>query len=92
MGKASSWAETSSNMDSETKQDQKNRKITNNAVSKIFWPQPKYPPIKNRKCSVAGCDSTGHLSGRREHHFTSEACPVFHNSSACTCRQLVSKS
>ena len=91
-GKASSRAEASSDTDSETEQDQKNRKITNNAASKIFRPRPKYPPIENRKCPVAGCDSTGHLSGRRERHFTSEACPVFHNSSAWTCRQLVSKS
>ena len=89
-GKASSRAEASSDTDSETEQDQKNRKITNNAASKIFRPRPKYPPIENRKCPVAGCDSTGHLSGRRERHFTSEACPVFHNSSAWTCRQAVS--
>ena len=85
-GKASSRAEASSDTDSETEQDNKNRKIT---ASKIFRPRPKYPPIENRKCPVSGCDSSGHLSGRRERHFTSEACPVFHNSSALSCRQAV---
>ena len=84
-------AEASSDTDSETEQDNKNRKITNNAASKIFRPRPKYPPIEGRKCPVAGCDSSGHLSGRREKHFTAEACPVFHNSSAWACRQVVAE-
>lgn len=37
------------------------------------------PPIENRKCPVEGCDSTGHLGGLYEKHFSVEACPVFHN-------------
>ena len=41
---------------------------------------------------MVGCDSSGHLSGKREKHFTSEACPIFHNSSAWACRQAAADS
>ena len=37
------------------------------------------PPIENRKCPVEGCDSTGHLGGLYDKHFSVDACPVFHN-------------
>ena len=37
------------------------------------------PPIEKRKCPVEGCDSSGHLGGLYEKHFSVEACPVFHN-------------
>lgn len=37
------------------------------------------PPIEKRKCPVEGCDSSGHLGGLYERHFSVEACPVFHN-------------
>ncbi|XP_059471366.1 histone acetyltransferase KAT7 isoform X2 [Neocloeon triangulifer] len=36
-------------------------------------------PIEERKCPVRNCDSSGHLSGRHDKHFTVEACPIFHN-------------
>lgn len=37
------------------------------------------PPIEKRKCPVEGCDSSGHLGGLYERHFSVDACPVFHN-------------
>ncbi|XP_037958729.1 histone acetyltransferase KAT7 [Teleopsis dalmanni] len=38
-----------------------------------------------RKCSVEGCDSSGHLSGLLERHFLPEACPIYHNLTAAEC-------
>ena len=58
--------------DSEAEQDA----VTSaTVVSKIFRPRPEFPPIEKRKCPVSGCDSSGHLSGKLDTHFTSEACP-----------------
>lgn len=34
---------------------------------------------EERKCPIIGCDSTGHLGGRVDKHFTQEACPIYHN-------------
>lgn len=33
---------------------------------------------EERRCLVDGCNSSGHLGGRFEKHFTEEACPLFH--------------
>ncbi|KAI1278805.1 Histone acetyltransferase KAT7 [Halotydeus destructor] len=37
------------------------------------------------KCSVPGCDSRGHLSGKYEFHQTPITCPVFHNLTSEDC-------
>uniref|UniRef100_A0A1B0CTL8 Putative histone acetyltransferase kat7 isoform x1 n=1 Tax=Lutzomyia longipalpis TaxID=7200 RepID=A0A1B0CTL8_LUTLO len=38
------------------------------------------PPAQiERKCPFEGCDSSGHLGGQYEKHFTIEACPLYHN-------------
>ena len=69
------------------------RKMDSNsaaAKSKIFRPRPQLPPIEKRKCPVAGCDSSGHLSGKLERHFTCEACPVYHNTTPAACREAMS--
>lgn len=42
--------------------------------------------IEERKCPLECCDSIGHLGGKQEKHFTIEACPIFHNVSAQTCK------
>ncbi|RZF44453.1 hypothetical protein LSTR_LSTR002226 [Laodelphax striatellus] len=42
-----------------------------------------------RKCPVEGCDSSGHLSGKLEKHFTIEACPVYHNRTPQACKEAV---
>lgn len=39
------------------------------------------------RCPVEGCDSSGHLSGEHESHFTQTTCPIFHNSSPQKCRE-----
>ncbi|XP_045494781.1 histone acetyltransferase KAT7 [Colias croceus] len=38
-----------------------------------------------RRCPVRGCDSTGHLGGKSEKHFTYDACPIYHNVTAAWC-------
>ncbi|KAJ8965367.1 hypothetical protein NQ317_015295 [Molorchus minor] len=43
--------------------------------------------IEERRCPLEGCDSNGHLSGKFEKHFTLEACPIYHNTTAEKCRQ-----
>lgn len=43
-------------------------------------PAKKTPTVpEERKCPVDGCDSSGHLGGRIDKHFTQEACPTYHN-------------
>lgn len=44
--------------------------------------------LEERKCPLDGCNSEGHLGGRLEHHFTIDACPLFHNVSANECAEL----
>ena len=61
-------------------------KKTSVAIARIFRPRPQYPPIENRKCPVPGCDSQGHLSGKVERHFTHDACPLYHNTTAQACK------
>ena len=36
-------------------------------------------PVKNEKCPVDGCDSSGHINGSKETHFLRESCPYYHN-------------
>ena len=91
-------AEASSDSDSEVEDAAKTsgakaeraKTSTSSAASKIFRPRPQFPNIENRKCPVPGCDSKGHLSGKLERHFTQEACPLYHNTSASACREVVS--
>eukprot|EP00095_Tigriopus_kingsejongensis_P006180 maker-scaffold191_size271209-snap-gene-1.32 protein:Tk06180 transcript:maker-scaffold191_size271209-snap-gene-1.32-mRNA-1 annotation:"histone acetyltransferase kat7" len=45
-------------------------------------------PIETRKCPVPGCDSSGHLGGKMDRHFLTEACPVFHNTTRKACRDM----
>eukprot|EP00092_Neocalanus_flemingeri_P020954 GFUD01022702.1.p1 GENE.GFUD01022702.1~~GFUD01022702.1.p1 ORF type:complete len:901 (-),score=273.37 GFUD01022702.1:151-2853(-) len=61
-------------------------KKTTGAIAKIFRPRPQYPPLENRKCPVPRCDSKGHLSGKLERHFTHDACPLYHNTTAQACK------
>lgn len=39
------------------------------------------------RCPVEGCDSSGHLSGEHESHFTQTTCPIFHNLSPKECEE-----
>ncbi|CAF4746286.1 unnamed protein product [Pieris macdunnoughi] len=45
--------------------------------SPVIPSQPTAPSEK--RCPVRGCDSTGHLGGVADRHFTYDACPVYHN-------------
>lgn len=42
---------------------------------------------EERKCPLEGCNSTGHLSGKHEKHFTIEACPFYHNMGLAHCKE-----
>lgn len=42
---------------------------------------------EERRCTVDGCDSVGHLGGRMPKHFTPEACPVWHGFTLTETRQ-----
>ncbi|XP_038214836.1 histone acetyltransferase KAT7 isoform X2 [Zerene cesonia] len=47
---------------------------------------PQIPPTPSeRRCPVRGCDSTGHLGGKLEKHFTYDACPTYHNVTGAWC-------
>ena len=48
-------------------------------------------PIERRDCPTPGCDSSGHLGGKQDRHFTQEACPLFHNMSRKACREMRSE-
>lgn len=43
---------------------------------------------KEPKCSVPGCNSEGHLSGKYPSHFTIATCPVYHNTTASACENM----
>lgn len=53
---------------------------------------PSITPIEERKCPVSGCDSSGHLSGHLERHFTIEACPIYHNRTPEACKESYNES
>lgn len=48
-------------------------------VKELLIEEPE--PVENR-CPLLHCDSTGHLGGQFERHFTLEGCPMFHNMTA----------
>lgn len=39
------------------------------------------------RCPVEGCDSSGHLSGKHDSHFTQTTCPIFHNLTPEECKE-----
>lgn len=44
---------------------------------------------EKRECPIEGCNSTGHLSGNAEIHFTVEACPMYHKMTTNDTKQLL---
>lgn len=40
---------------------------------------------EDRKCPLEECNSSGHLGGRLDKHFTIDACPLYHNMAASKC-------
>lgn len=38
-----------------------------------------YDEDREAKCPVPGCDSSGHLSGKFDEHYSAITCPLFHN-------------
>ncbi len=50
--------------------------------SKLVLPdssQSSVVELEERLCPLEGCDSSGHLGGRLDKHFTIDACPLYHN-------------
>ncbi len=43
------------------------------------------------KCSVPGCDSSGHLSGKFETHLSHKTCPIYHNLTPDDCKERYKK-
>ncbi|XP_065078378.1 histone acetyltransferase KAT7 [Ochlerotatus camptorhynchus] len=50
-------------------------------VKELLIEEPEPEPVENR-CPLLHCESTGHLGGQFERHFTLEGCPMFHNMTA----------
>jgi len=48
-------------------------------------------PMEHRKCPIQGCDSSGHLNGKLDRHFTAEACPIYHNVTKKWCQNFRSE-
>ena len=44
--------------------------------------------MERRKCPVQDCDSSGHLNGKLDRHFTAEACPIYHNVTKKWCQNF----
>jgi histone acetyltransferase MYST2 len=72
-----------------TKQD---LKLYSNGMSSQLLPVRRdldgLDPIEQRKCPIAGCDSSGHLNGKMDRHFLAEACPIYHNITKKWCREF----
>ena len=49
------------------------------------------PVVEERKCPMAGCDSTGHLNGKSERHLSLQGCPSYHNLTMAECTILSQK-
>lgn len=49
------------------------------------------PSVEERKCPMAGCDSSGHLNGVNERHLCLQACPIYHNLTMDECTTLRQK-
>jgi len=63
-----------------TKNKRSDTKLNNNNVTP--------PAPTERKCPVPDCDSSGHLGGQFDKHFTQESCPVYHNVTAAQTKEL----
>ncbi|XP_058790061.1 histone acetyltransferase KAT7 [Phymastichus coffea] len=63
-----------------------NRSTSGGIPTKGHTSSTRTRTIKERECPLASvCDSRGHLSGKCEVHFTLDACPVYHNTTAQGC-------
>jgi len=49
------------------------------------------PTVEEKKCPMAGCDSTGHLNGKSDRHLSLQACPSYHNLTMAECVSLRQK-
>ncbi|XP_052748763.1 histone acetyltransferase KAT7 isoform X2 [Galleria mellonella] len=80
--------EKSNDKSRETKKPQKGRGVRSTPPRLA---RPLLPSIAGtsqpteRRCPVSGCDSSGHLGGIAEKHFTWDACPLYHNVTPAWC-------
>lgn len=61
----------------------------NNKKSDTKLVPVKIEPPEKRECPLDECNSTGHLGGQFDSHFTIEACPVYHNMVLSDTKQLL---
>ncbi len=93
LGESSTPASPRKRMNSSSKADVKTQANGGIAASLLPVRRDKdgLPPIEHRKCPITGCDSSGHLNGKLDRHFTAEACPVYHNTTKQRCQSLRSE-
>ncbi|EFX88028.1 hypothetical protein DAPPUDRAFT_96197, partial [Daphnia pulex] len=71
-----------------------NRKLTPKEISSYSGSAPSShescntPSVEEKKCPMAGCDSTGHLNGKTDRHLSLQACPSYHNLTMSECAAL----
>ncbi|XP_046449731.1 histone acetyltransferase KAT7-like isoform X2 [Daphnia pulex] len=71
-----------------------NRKLTPKEISSYSGSAPSShescntPSVEEKKCPMAGCDSSGHLNGKTDRHLSLQACPSYHNLTMSECAAL----
>ncbi|XP_045033302.1 histone acetyltransferase KAT7 isoform X1 [Daphnia magna] len=71
-----------------------NRKLQPKEISSYSGSAPSSqescntPTMEERKCPMAGCDSSGHLNGKTDRHLSLQACPSYHNLTMSECAAL----
>lgn len=64
------------------------KRINSKLINKEIKHEKSPLTPEKRECPLDGCDSSGHLSGNHERHFTIESCPLYHNISSCEIKNL----
>ncbi|CAK1540743.1 unnamed protein product [Leptosia nina] len=87
---ASKPTHTDTDSDAEEKNNEKSKEDKRLAKARAaLVKSPAVPPMpavpSERRCPVRGCDSSGHLGGKAEKHFTYDACPIYHNVTGAWC-------
>lgn len=60
-------------------------KAKNNKRNEIK-PRSNEITLEERKCPLENCNSSGHLNGKNDQHFTIDACPLYHNTAMAQCK------
>ena len=80
------------NSSSQVKQEASSKPSANGFKEVTFPPVRRdldgLTPMQERKCPIQDCDSSGHLNGKLDRHFTPEACPIYHNTTKKWCQSF----